>query len=115
MRSKGKVCNRFVDGIAGSNPAEGMNVCLLCLLHVVPPAALLRADCNVSHPALITANYKCRCCQKTQLHSVTNQLHVSATVSIHYEVDPEDIKQSKNTDVMLVGEIGPYKRVIQSM
>jgi hypothetical protein len=31
MQSKAYICNRLVAGIAGSNPAEGMDVCLLCL------------------------------------------------------------------------------------
>jgi hypothetical protein len=30
-RSKAQVCGHLVAGIAGSNPAEGMDVCLLCL------------------------------------------------------------------------------------
>jgi hypothetical protein len=29
--SKAQVCGRLVAGIAGSNPARGMDVCLLCL------------------------------------------------------------------------------------
>jgi hypothetical protein len=32
VRSKAYVCGRFVAGIAGSDPAEGMDVRLLCLL-----------------------------------------------------------------------------------
>jgi hypothetical protein len=33
--SKAKVCGRLVAGIAGSNPAWGMDVCLLCLYVVL--------------------------------------------------------------------------------
>jgi hypothetical protein len=35
-RSKALVYRRLVTGIAGSNPAEGMDVCLLCLYVVFP-------------------------------------------------------------------------------
>ena len=31
-RSKVRVCGRLVTGIAGSNPATGMDVCLLCVV-----------------------------------------------------------------------------------
>jgi hypothetical protein len=34
-RSKAYVCGRFVAGIAGSNTAEGMDICLLWLCCVV--------------------------------------------------------------------------------
>jgi hypothetical protein len=34
-RSKAYVCARLVAGVAGSNPAEGMDVCLLCLYVVL--------------------------------------------------------------------------------
>jgi hypothetical protein len=34
-RSKTLVCGRLVAGIAVSNPAEGMDVCLLCLYVVL--------------------------------------------------------------------------------
>ena len=33
--SKAQVCRRLITGIAGSNPAERMDVCLLRLLGVV--------------------------------------------------------------------------------
>jgi hypothetical protein len=32
---RSKVCGRLVDGIVGSNPARGMDVCLLCLYVVL--------------------------------------------------------------------------------
>ena len=35
MRSEASVCSRLTTGIAGSNPAERMDVRLLCLLCVV--------------------------------------------------------------------------------
>jgi hypothetical protein len=35
VQPKGKVCSCLTVGIAGSNPAEGMNVRLVCLLRVV--------------------------------------------------------------------------------
>jgi hypothetical protein len=34
-RSKAKVCGRMVARTAGSNPARGMDVCLLCLYVVL--------------------------------------------------------------------------------
>jgi hypothetical protein len=34
-RSKALVCSRLVVGIEGSNPGEGMDVCLLCLYVVL--------------------------------------------------------------------------------
>jgi hypothetical protein len=34
-RSKAKVCGRLVAGVAGSNPAERMDVCLLCFYVVL--------------------------------------------------------------------------------
>jgi hypothetical protein len=34
-RSKAYVCGRLVAGVAGSNPAEGMDVCLLCFYVVL--------------------------------------------------------------------------------
>ena len=39
VRSNSYVCGRFIAGIAGSNPAEDMDVRLLCLLCVVYVAA----------------------------------------------------------------------------
>jgi hypothetical protein len=43
-RTKAWVCCRSLAGIAGSNPAGGMYVCLLCLLCVVKKRSLRRAD-----------------------------------------------------------------------
>jgi hypothetical protein len=34
-RSKARVCGRLVAAVAGSNPAQGMDVCLLCLYGVL--------------------------------------------------------------------------------
>jgi hypothetical protein len=34
-RSKAAVCARLVAGVAGSNPAQGMDTCLLCLYVVL--------------------------------------------------------------------------------
>jgi len=39
VRSKAQVTGRFIAGIAGSNPADGMDVRLLCLLGVMEVAA----------------------------------------------------------------------------
>jgi hypothetical protein len=35
-QSKALFCGHLVAGITGSNPAEGMNVCLLCLYVLLP-------------------------------------------------------------------------------
>jgi len=35
LLSKAYVCGRLIPGIAASNPAEGMAVCVLCLLCAV--------------------------------------------------------------------------------
>ena len=39
VRSKAYVCGRLITGIVGSNPAEGVDVHLLCLWSVVQVAA----------------------------------------------------------------------------
>jgi hypothetical protein len=39
VQSKAWVCGHSIAGIAGSNSAGGMDVCLLCLLRVVQVAA----------------------------------------------------------------------------
>ena len=43
-RSKACVCGCSLAGIVGSNPAEGMDVCLVCVLCVVRYRSLLWAD-----------------------------------------------------------------------
>ena len=43
-RSEVWVCSRSLAGIVGSNPAGGMDVCLLWLLCVVSYGSLRRAD-----------------------------------------------------------------------
>ena len=43
-RFKDWVCGRSLVGIVGSNPAEGMDVCLLWVLRVVKERSLCRAD-----------------------------------------------------------------------
>lgn len=35
VQSKALVCSRMITVIAGLNPAEGKDVCLMCLLHCV--------------------------------------------------------------------------------
>jgi hypothetical protein len=46
-RSKAWVCDRWLVGIMGSNPAGGMDVCRLLLLYVVRYRSLSPAD----HPS----------------------------------------------------------------
>jgi hypothetical protein len=43
-RSKARVCGRSLAGIVDSNPAVGMNVCLLCVLCVFSYRSLGQAD-----------------------------------------------------------------------
>jgi hypothetical protein len=43
-RAKGWVCGRSIAGIEGSNPAGGMDVCLLWVLCVVRQRSVRRAD-----------------------------------------------------------------------
>ena len=43
-RSKAWFCGRSFAGIEGSNLAEGMDVCLLCISNVVKYRSLRRAD-----------------------------------------------------------------------
>jgi hypothetical protein len=44
LRSKAYVCSSSIVGIAGSNPAEGIDFCLLCLLCVVKVAVPAAAN-----------------------------------------------------------------------
>jgi hypothetical protein len=45
---------------------------------------------------------------ETQLYYLTNQLHVSTTLSNHHQADPE-IYDTKDTVAVLVEDIGIYK------
>ena len=44
MRSKAWVCGRWLVGSAGSNPAKGMDVCLLWVLCIIRQRSLQQAD-----------------------------------------------------------------------
>jgi hypothetical protein len=44
VRSKAYVCGRFVAGITGLNPAQGMDVCFLCLYDVL--SSICRGLCD---------------------------------------------------------------------
>jgi hypothetical protein len=48
--SKAKVCGRLVAGVAGSNPAEGMDVYLLCLYIVMSCAGRGLCDGLITRP-----------------------------------------------------------------
>jgi hypothetical protein len=52
------LCSRSIAGIAGSNPPEGMAVCLLCLLCVVQVAASARGSSLVQRSP---TGYVCVC------------------------------------------------------
>jgi len=43
-RSEAWICGRSLAGIVASNPAGGIDVCLLCMLYVVRQRSLRRAD-----------------------------------------------------------------------
>jgi hypothetical protein len=45
-----RVCGRLVAGIAGSNPAEGMDVCLLCLYVVLSCVGTGLCDGLITRP-----------------------------------------------------------------
>jgi hypothetical protein len=49
-RSKAWVCGRLVDGFAGSNPVQGMDVCLLCLYIVLSCVGGGLCDGLISRP-----------------------------------------------------------------
>jgi hypothetical protein len=48
--SKALVCDRLVTGIAGSNPARGMDVCLLCLYVVLSCVGRGLCDGQITRP-----------------------------------------------------------------
>jgi hypothetical protein len=48
--SKAQVCCRLVAGIAGSNPAEGIDVCLLCLYVVLSCVGRGLCDGMITRP-----------------------------------------------------------------
>jgi hypothetical protein len=50
-RSKAYVCGRLVAGITGSNPARGMDVCLLCLYVVLSCVGRGLCDDLITRPA----------------------------------------------------------------
>jgi hypothetical protein len=49
-QSKAYVWSRLVAGIAGSNPAQGMDVCLLCLYVVLPCVGRGLCDGMITRP-----------------------------------------------------------------
>jgi hypothetical protein len=56
VRSKAYVCCRQITWIVGSNPAEGMDVRLLCLLCFVYVAASATASSLVQRPTWCVSN-----------------------------------------------------------
>jgi hypothetical protein len=49
-RPKAYVCGRLVAGVAGSNPARGMDACLLCLYVVLSCVGRGLCDGLFTHP-----------------------------------------------------------------
>jgi hypothetical protein len=49
-RSKAYVCGRLVAGVSGSNPAQGMDVCLLCLYVVLSRVGRGLCDGLITRP-----------------------------------------------------------------
>jgi hypothetical protein len=64
-RSKRKVCGRLVAGVAGSNPAEGMDVCLLCFYVVLSCAGRGLCDGMITRPEESYRVSVCVCDQET--------------------------------------------------
>jgi hypothetical protein len=60
-RSKTYVCDRLVVGIAGSNPAQGMDVCLSCLYVVLSCVGRGLCDGLITHPeeSYCVSKYMC--------------------------------------------------------
>jgi hypothetical protein len=44
------VCDRLVDGVAGFNPARGMDICLLCLYVALSCVGRGLCDGLITHP-----------------------------------------------------------------
>jgi hypothetical protein len=87
-KSKTRVCGRSLSGIAGSNPAGGMDVCLVWLLCVVRLRSLRRAD-HSSRGVLPTV--VCQCVWSRRLkHEATlarvGQLHQRGVRRVHYQL-----------------------------
>jgi hypothetical protein len=60
-RSKAWVCGRLITGIAGSNPARGMDVCLLCLNVVLSCVGRGLCDGLITRPEEPYRVSKCMC------------------------------------------------------
>jgi hypothetical protein len=59
--SKAYVCGRLVAGIAGSNPALGMDVCLLCLYVVLSCVGRDLCDGLIARPGESYRASNCMC------------------------------------------------------
>jgi hypothetical protein len=50
VAARSKVCGRLIAGMEGSNPARGMDVCLLCLYVVLSCVGRGLCDGLITHP-----------------------------------------------------------------
>jgi hypothetical protein len=78
VRSVAWVCGRWLAGIAGSNPAGGMDVCLLCVLCGVRQRSLRRAD----HSSRVVSPSECVCVAAYVCECVPECLCVCACVCL---------------------------------
>jgi hypothetical protein len=60
-QSKAWVCGHLVAGIAGSNPAQGMDVCLLCLYVVLSCVGRGLCDGLINRPGESYCVSNCMC------------------------------------------------------
>jgi hypothetical protein len=61
VRSKAEVCGCLVAGVAGSNPARGMDVCLLCLCVVLSCVGRSLYDWLITRPEEPYSVSNCTC------------------------------------------------------
>jgi hypothetical protein len=64
-RSNALVCGRLVAGITGSNPARGMDICLLCLYLVLSCVGRGLCDGMITRPEESYRVSVCVCDQET--------------------------------------------------
>jgi hypothetical protein len=56
---KAQVCSRLVASIEGSNPAEGIDVCLLCLYVVLSCVGRVLYDGLITRPGVLSCVKLC--------------------------------------------------------
>ena len=102
--SKAWVCGRSLDGIAGSNPARGMDVCLLWVLCVVRQRSLRRAYLS-SRRILPTV----QCLSMISKHPQRRPLGLSSHAKFYLHLHSYDILVQRHPKIEL------YPRVCRPM